>query len=190
MKIQQVATGQSYLEVVGVVGEDLVRSGEVGALVQLAARAAPARALPSDHPLRLLLRQLHLLSRLAFQPRRPARFFRRAGLLVLFFPGTQACRDKGCGGAGAGGLDSPRRCPFLLLPPGDGEEDKAATEVSRTDTDLAPAAAVDAALTPRSSSIFLYSAFSLAYPLVLAWARNLVRPVIIKPSNGLTWPMY
>jgi hypothetical protein len=80
-------------------------------------------------------------------------------------------------------LDSPRRCPFLLLPPGDGEEDKAATEVSRTDTDLAPAAAVDAALTPRSSSIFLYSAFSLAYPLVLAWAHGPEETILPKNSN-------
>ena len=81
---------------------------------------------------------------------------RRFGLQT---PEMAGAGDSG-GGGGLGGLASPRRWPFLFLPP----EDNAATGVSRMDMDLPPlapaATAVDAAhadaaaLAPRSRSIF------------------------------------
>lgn len=120
------------MEVIGVVGKDLVGGGEVGTLVQLAARAAPARALPPHRPLRLclLLRRPLLqapLPRLAARPPRAAPFFQfrravllgldrwtRAGLLLLAAWGLAVPRQgRRRRGRGWGlGLASP-----LTLPP-------------------------------------------------------------------------
>lgn len=92
-----------YLEVLGVLGEDLLGGGEVGALVQLAARAAPGRALPPHHALRLLLlrRRRLLLPPLDLMPLQPLRRLRRRPhvwlLLLLRLVAPQPRRGWGWG---------------------------------------------------------------------------------------------